>query len=205
MLTMRLSLKSLTGRDITSLQKKLCSLPSNQLNLFELLIWKQLLRSCHIHRTNASCTIICKLYLCILKHGYNEFVYLLFSVPLMLDVCNVLSKPVMIWVASWTHSRYVHRGRPISIPLQVSMATISLELLQTFQGQLSDPLQPQLRISQPVLRTNDRSSTWSLTYRAQILHQPPRPTAKKTSAKQASSEAEVIRVSVYNMVLLGFP
>jgi hypothetical protein len=75
--------------------------------------------------------------------------------PVMLDVCNVLSKPVTIWVGSWTPSRHVHRGRQISIPLQASMATISLESLRTFQGQPSHPLQPP---PQPVLRYS-RSST----------------------------------------------
>src|SRR5271155_1029486 len=43
--------------------------------------------------------------------------YISFSVSLLiLDVCNVLSKPMMIWVGSWTPSRHVYRERPISIP-----------------------------------------------------------------------------------------
>jgi hypothetical protein len=93
--------------------------------------------------------------------------------PLTSDVCNVLSKPAMTWVGSWTPSKHVHRERQISIPLQASMAIISLESLRTFQGQHSDPLQPQAQIWEPVLRYN-RSSTWFLTYRAQILHLLPR-------------------------------
>ena len=94
--------------------------------------------------------------------------------PLMLDVCNVLSSLVKIWVGSWTPSRHVHQGRPISIPSQASMV-ILLESLRTFQVslRLSDPLRPQPQIWQPALLYK-QSSNWFLTYRAQILPLLPR-------------------------------